>query len=147
MLTPQKILPERSQVHPNKNELLGKVLRISLHLIELINFKFVRYLSNIRSKIRRRLINQFWRFKQIQSKSSSWRNKGNRKKYFVGCYTSWLKDGIYTITNVAVYPNLIQAIQFNHKKTTNKAREVFWITMNKLTKDLEIIASSLWIRY
>ena len=162
------MLPQRSQVHPNKNGLLLKVLRILLHLIESINFKFVRYMSNIRSEIRRRLINQFWRFKQIQSKSSSWRNKGNRKKHFVGCYTSWLKDGIYTMTNVGVYPNLmyIQCIskflfswkqlffkrEFKRssliiKKPTNKPRQVFWITTNKLTKDLVIIASSLWIRY
>ena len=158
------MLPERFQVHPNKNELLGKVLRISLHLSESINFKFVRYLSDIRSEICRRLIIQFWRFKQIQGKSTTCRNKGNWKKYFFGCYITWLKAGIYAVTNVAVCPNLmyiqcrskflflrkqfflegIQAIQFNHKKPNKQSKTGI---LNNLTKDLVIIASSIWPRY
>ena len=29
-------------------------------------------------------------------------NQWNRKKYFVGCYAPWLKDGIYAATNISV---------------------------------------------
>ena len=33
---------------------------------------------------------------QHEEKSEIW------KKYFVGCYTPWLKDGILTVTNVGI---------------------------------------------
>ena len=48
------------------------------------------------------LLSTLARLKQIHGKSAIWRNKWNRKKYFVGCYASWLKDRIFAVTNTGV---------------------------------------------
>ena len=79
------------------------------------------------------------------------------KKYFVQCYAPWLKDGIYAVTNlgieISVYIQMfilvrvafflegIQTIQFSHKKNNKKTG-----ILMKPTKNLVIIASSLWAR-
>ena len=79
------------------------------------------------------------------------------KKYFVGCYTQWLKDGIYAVINVsveifkyfqmfiivraAIFLEGIQAIQFYHKK---KNKQINTGILMKLTKNLA--KNSLWAR-
>ena len=61
------------------------------------------------------------------------------KKYFVGCYTPWPKDGIYDITNIGLellmyIPNMYllkssflfrgnSKIQFNHKKNPEQTKQ------------------------
>ena len=92
------------------------------------------------------------------------KKQGKQEKTFCCMLHKLAKDSIYTITNVAVYPNLmyikciskflflrkqffsegIQAIQFNHKKTNKQSKTDI---LNNLTKDLVIIASSIWPRY
>ena len=59
-------------------------------------------------------------------KSTTWGSKWNRKKYFVGCYSSWLKDGIYGVTNVGV--EILMHIQINEQNETRN--------LMKLTKTI-----------
>ena len=47
-------------------------------------------------------LSNIWPCKQIHGKSTAWRNKWNRKKYFVGCHATWLKDGTFAIENIGV---------------------------------------------
>ena len=47
-------------------------------------------------------LSNVWPFKRIYGKSSTWRNKWNRKKYIVGRHKPWLKDGIFAVTNISV---------------------------------------------
>ena len=69
---------------------------ILTNLFKGINFKFQE------AKFADNSLSNFWPFKQIYGKFTTWLNKWNRKKYFVGCYAPWLKDGIFAVTNISV---------------------------------------------
>ena len=56
----------------------------------------------IKTKFADGSLSNFWRFKEIQGKSTTWRNKLIRKKYFVRCASPWSKDGIFAVTNISV---------------------------------------------
>ena len=61
--------------------------------------KFQTFLI-LEAKLADESLSNFWRFKEILGNSTTWRNKGARKKIFVGCYAPWLKDDIYAVTNI-----------------------------------------------
>ena len=78
------------------------VIRDGLQLLFLILTKFkgnwlILCLPDIRNEIWRRFI----KFSKFQGKSTTWRNKWNRKNIF-GYYAPWLKDGIYAVKNIGV---------------------------------------------
>ena len=70
------------------------------------------------------------------------------KKYFVVCYTPWLKDAIYAVTNISIRNSSENSFsfrsnsmtQFNNKKQRSKTS----ILMN-ITKTLVIIAINLYM--
>ena len=70
------------------------------------------------------------------------------KKYFVVCYTPWLKDAIYAVTNISITNSSENSFsfrsnsmtQFNNKKQRSKTS----ILMN-ITKTLVIIAINLYM--
>ena len=48
-------------------------------------------------------LSNIWPLKQIHRKSTTWRNKWNRKKKcFVECQAPWLEDGIVAIKNIGL---------------------------------------------
>ena len=105
-------------------------------------------------------LSNIWPFKEIHGKST-WRNKWNRKKEFVGCYAPWLKDGIFAVTNIGaeilMYTQmyvLVKAAFFLEgnqrssliiKKKEQKKQDKYFDETNK--KSSGNIASSLWTRY
>ena len=106
-------------------------------------------MPNIRSEIFRRFI-KFSKLK-VSLLHEETSERGN--KYFVRCYAPWLKDGIYTVTNVGVEILMYihsgencflfignSTTQFNHKKPNKQSKKDI---LMKLMKN----PNSLWTWY
>ena len=101
-------------------------------------------------------LSNFWWFKQIQGKSTTRRNKLNRKQIFCWMLRTltkgwYLRCYKYRHRNVDVYPNtyflvkaafFIEGIQWtssiNKKPQTNKARQIFWRNWRKICQLLQV---------